>query len=403
MRIAAIINQKIHLGGGFNHTLSVANLLKKNQSADYEFIFVTTDKEVRDEFKKNDIHLRYLRISTVDKFIAALINNNLLFSALKKFDLGSKHGFVKYLNRAKIDLIYFTSPSPLARLTKNHNYLLTVFDLCHRDYLEFPEVRENNNFEKRENFYQACAPKAVKVLTDSEMGRQNLIRRYRLDDDRVATFPFLPSESAGITEDEYSRNYIDIKAKYQISGDYIYYPAQFWPHKNHTYIIDGIKILGDKYNYRLNAVFSGSDKGNLKIVQQYAQRIGVSDQIFYIGFVPGREIPYLYKQSIALVMPTYFGPTNIPPLEAFALKVPVLHSDLPGLRNQVENAALLMDLTHPDSMADQIMKLNHNDDTRQEVIEKGYAVFRSLMQHDHWLTLKTIFDEYRIIMKTWKS
>ena len=55
----------------------------------------------------------------------------------------------------------------------------------------------------------------------------------------------------------------------------------------------------------------------------------------------------LYKESIALVMPSYFGPTNIPPLEAFNLGVPVLYSDLPGLKDQVGDAALLLDLNKP--------------------------------------------------------
>ena len=33
------------------------------------------------------------------------------------------------------------------------------------------------------------------------------------------------------------------------------------------------------------------------------------------------------------MMPTYFGPTNLPPLEAFAHSVPVLYPDKPGLRD----------------------------------------------------------------------
>lgn len=403
MRIAVVLNQKIRLGGGFNHTLSVAKLLMKNKSADYEFFFITTDIGVYEDFKKNNIPLRYLRISILDKFIAAFMGTDFRLKILQDFGLSTKHVFVKYLNRARIDLVYFTSPSPLALILKNHNYILTVFDLCHRDYLEFPEVRINNNFENRENYYKKVAPKAVKVLADSEMGCRNLIRRYGLDDDRVVSFPFLPSESVVITEEDYNHNYIDIKAKYQLPGDYIYYPAQFWPHKNHIYIIDGIRLLLHKYEVKLNAVFSGSDKGNLKNVLQYAQKMGVSDQTFYIGFAPDREIPYLYKQSIALVMPTYFGPTNIPPLEAFALRVPVLYSNLPGLRDQVKGAALLMDLTSPESMADQLMKLYHDHDRREKVTENGYTLFRSLTNSDHWMKLRDIFDEYRIIMKRWKS
>ena len=56
-------------------------------------------------------------------------------------------------------------------------------------------------------------------------------------------------------------------------------------------------------------------------------------------------------------MPTYFGPTNIPPLEAFKINVPVLYSDLPGLRDQVGKAAMLIDLKKPESLASNLKKL----------------------------------------------
>ena len=49
----------------------------------------------------------------------------------------------------------------------------------------------------------------------------------------------------------------------------------------------------------------------------------------------------LYTEALALVMPTYFGPTNLPPLEAFQTGTPVLYSDLPGMREQVGDAAIM--------------------------------------------------------------
>ena len=72
--------------------------------------------------------------------------------------------------------------------------------------------------------------------------------------------------------------------------------------------------------------------------------MNLENKVRFAGFVDDEELPFLYSQSIALVMPTYFGPTNIPPLEAFKINVPVLYSDLPGLRDQVGKAAMLIDL-----------------------------------------------------------
>ena len=58
---------------------------------------------------------------------------------------------------------------------------------------------------------------------------------------------------------------INIKNIYNLKNDYIYYPAQFWAHKNHIYILKAIKILREMKNIDVDVVFSGSNKGNLSI------------------------------------------------------------------------------------------------------------------------------------------
>ena len=57
-----------------------------------------------------------------------------------------------------------------------------------------------------------------------------------------------------------------------------------------------------------------------------------------------------------MVMPSYFGPTNMPPLEAFAMKTPVVVSDLPGIRDQVGEAALLVEPENPKALSEEQFK-----------------------------------------------
>ena len=75
----------------------------------------------------------------------------------------------------------------------------------------------------------------------------------------------------------------------------------------------------------------------------------------------------LYKNSLALVMPTYFGPTNIPPLEAFALGVPVLYSDLPGLREQVGECSIAIKFGQSNSMATHLLSLMNDKNLRKNI------------------------------------
>jgi glycosyltransferase involved in cell wall biosynthesis len=51
----------------------------------------------------------------------------------------------------------------------------------------------------------------------------------------------------------------------------------------------------------------------------------------------------LYRSARGLIMPTFFGPTNIPPLEAFATGCPAAVSNIYDMPAQVGDAALLFD------------------------------------------------------------
>ena len=69
----------------------------------------------------------------------------------------------------------------------------------------------------------------------------------------------------------------------------------------------------------------------------------MSEHLTVLGYVPDEELPALYRRARALVMPTFLGPTNIPPLEAFACDCPVAISGIYGMPEQLGDAALYFD------------------------------------------------------------
>ena len=402
VNIAVIFDQKLQGGGGFQQSLSTSIILNKYKNERYNFIFLTTVKKNKEILGNLGIHTRYINLSVFDKFVSYFRRNELIYKSIRTFNIFKYGKLDRYLLDLNVDLIYFLSPSGLALQIAAHKYIFTVWDLCHRDFMEFPEVYNFREFELREKLYNASLAKAIAVIVDSELTKENIIRRYGIDKHRVVSLPFLPSNTVKISEEEYEKNYIDIKHKYNIPGEYIFYPAQFWPHKNHRYILDALRILKQKHGKIINAVFCGSDKGNLNFILEKAKEYGIGSQIFYIGYADTTEIPYLYGQSIALVMPTYFGPTNIPPLEAFALGCPICYSDLPGFRNQVKDAAFLMDIKNPESLVNVLLSVDKDRSLVNEKIKNGNQLLEKWSENDYWNGLKNIFDEYEVKLRCWK-
>ena len=164
-------------------------------------------------------------------------------------------------------MVYFLSPSKYAICLGNLNFIYTIWDICHRDNPEFPEVRNNYEFEKREYIYKKLLPKSTGIIVDSHVNKENLIQLYNINKDKIIVVPFEAAPSIkDFSKRKLNKKYLN--TMYKIESPYIFYPAQFWAHKNHIYILEGIAILKKLYGIKMNIVFSGSNKGNLNYIKK---------------------------------------------------------------------------------------------------------------------------------------
>ncbi len=362
MKIAVFIDAKLDSGGSFQCSASNIKNLSKSTHEEFNFIFFTTEKENLSFFEEIGCEVKLVQFNLFNYVISYLKKTFKLKRFLRGFNK-LDNLFLKY----KIDIVYFVNTSAFARDLDSHNFIFTLWDLCHLDHPEFPEVSNHGEFESRQELLLNVLPKATNIIVESEIGKENLIKRFNIRENRIKVLPVLPSLQIEEFDQDIKKKDIDIKVKYSIPGDYIFYPAQFWPHKNHIYILKGLKKLKDE-NIEIHAIFTGSDKGNQEYIEHSAQELNLSRQVHFLGFVDNEELPYLYKQSLALVMPTYFGPTNLPPEEASILECPILYSDLPDLKEQVIGRALLMDLKDPYDMARKLKKVINNDPEVKELV-----------------------------------
>ena len=110
----------------------------------------------------------------------------------------------------------------------------------------------------------------------------------------------------------------------------------------------------------------------------------------------------LYRGAFALAYVTFFGPENLPTLEAFALGCPVVASDVAGAREQLGDAALLVDPKDPSSIATAIKALYDDANLRQTLIEKGRVRAESRQQKHFVRGVFDALDEFEPVRRCWK-
>jgi glycosyltransferase involved in cell wall biosynthesis len=124
-----------------------------------------------------------------------------------------------------------------------------------------------------------------------------------------------------------------------------------------------------------------------------SRQLGVDNEVHYLGYVPDEDMAGLYAESTALVMPTFFGPTNIPPLEAWAFSCPVLTSDIRGIREQAGEAAILVDPRSVEAIADGIYRLWMDESLRFNLAVRGRQRLSTYTPDDYRRRLREILEE----------
>lgn len=378
MRIGILANKLNHsVGGGASFEDSILKSLIKNKSSHEFYIFYRGTKQL-----ENIENISFIELIDPPEE--------------EKPDFYKKHKSV--INKAcsdyKIDLMYF--PSIIGIREVEIPYIMTVWDLQHRLQPYFPEVCvEGWTFDQREIFYQKYLPKASYIIIGNQTGKNQVMNFYNIPDFRIKTIPLPVDDSFFETQSD-----IDIKQKFNIKNDYIFYPAQFWPHKNHIRLLKALKILNSKgKNYSL--VLTGSDQGNLDYVNKKIAEMNMQDQVYNLGFVEKEDLTSLYKNADCLVFPSFFGPDNIPPLEAMALGCPVICSNSEGMQEQLGNSALFFNPCDENEIVKCIEKLQ-NKEIRTQLIENGYKLATQRTSSIYITKLFNIIDDFKAIKECWE-
>jgi glycosyltransferase involved in cell wall biosynthesis len=263
------------------------------------------------------------------------------------------------IRRARRDLWIFPAQDHLAYLARVPA-LVAVHDLMHRYERGFPEVSAKGRYFLRELRFRGIAATAKGILVDSEFGKQQLIESYGGAPGRVHPLPYVPPAyiHAGTPP--------GFDARYPLPAKFAFYPAQFWAHKNHRRLLQALAALP-----QVELILAGAKDREYEALAAFCREARVESRVHFVGRVADQDMPELYRRARCLVMPTFFGPTNIPPLEAFALGCPVAVSGIYGMPEQVGDAALTFDPRSVAGIATALGRLWSDDALCARLRDKG--------------------------------
>ena len=330
-------------GGGYSYYDKLVKALDSYSfDPQLEVCFVSDGNIASLPLKREKVQLVFKAHATLGEKIKAHLPlyKDIYIPSLQKQRNQARHAAYRNQLQAKgIDVIYYLRQGE--RHVNNFPFVATNWDIGHWSTFAFPELVSDGQYERRANFYRNVLPQALFVFAESEAGKQELVKYTNISEEKIKVVPIF---AGNCIEEKVSETYqTEILQQYGLKKNrYFFYPAQFWAHKNHANLLKAFAEMTKKYpDYKL--LFTGSDKGNKSYIQSLVEQLGLKEKVVFAGFVENAVINTFYSNATALCMASFFGPTNMPPVEAMHIGCPVICSDIAGHREILGDAALYFD------------------------------------------------------------
>jgi glycosyltransferase involved in cell wall biosynthesis len=199
--------------------------------------------------------------------------------------------------------------------------------------------------------------RAASILTVSEFTRTQIV------------------EWSGVPEDKVFNVGCGVDAAYRPGGEsygfsfpYLLCVSNRKRHKNEFRVVEAFAGSGLAAEMRL--VFTGNPAPELA---ECVERHHVAAHVHFTGVLPEAKLPDLYRGAVALVFPSLYEGFGLPLLEAMACGTPVITAKFTAMPEVAGGAALLVDPTSVEEIAEAMKQTVSDGSLRRQLREKGLA------------------------------
>ena len=198
---------------------------------------------------------------------------------------------------------------------------------------------------------------ARRVITVSEFTRREILARWPSAAGKLVVVPngHDPAHSPAVEPGEEER----VRARYGLPGRYLLFVGVFEPRKNVPLLVDAFARLRAEAPEAADlqlALAGGAGWRGAEIAAGVRAR-GLEPAVRLLGYVPGEDLPALYRHAALAVVPSAYEGFGIPVIEAMACGTPVLAADAAALPETVGGAGELFTPGDPGHLSQRLRSL----------------------------------------------
>jgi glycosyltransferase involved in cell wall biosynthesis len=208
-----------------------------------------------------------------------------------------------------------------------------------------------------------------KVITISEFSRQEILREYRVSQEKVVV-THLAAEIGSLKEKSEDRRGDTIELP-DIRQPYIVAFSSSYPNKNISRLIEAFIELRKKNRLEQKLVLIGHKYlvGKDKLTSELLEE---NKDIIWTGYLDRQLVFRILERADFLVFPSFYEGFGLPILEAMAVGVPVVCSKAASLPEVAGDAAIFFDPFSVNDIAEKIVSIAGDSKLRDNLRQKGF-------------------------------
>ena len=379
MKIGLYADIKVADAGGIQQYIE--KLFIELQKKDDQIFVVTNEDFYQDFFVafKDKKNIEFHIVSNKQKLFSKIFLNHkvnkitdFILSGLCLNKIFFPNLNTKYIvEKASLDLIHF--PIQYIPLGKwNIPVFITLHDLQDKYY---PEYFSQKDLIYRNKYCVKSAKDCFGIIVSFNHVKEDIVKFYNIDEDKITVTGLGVDNRFDNTED---CDFSELKKKYNIPNEYIFYPAQTWEHKNHINLLKSMAVMRDSLGKKISLVCSGKRNKFYQNIEQFINDHNLNDQVFFLDFVSLEELKSLYLNCKAVVIPTVYEAGSFPLFEAITLQRPVVCSNVTSLPETIGEPQYTFNPQDINDMTDKINKILYDKNYIDSNISQGQKQLRKL-------------------------
>jgi len=273
----------------------------------------------------------------------------------------------RLLNRMELDIFHCTNFMAPLRKPKCR-VLVTIHDLIPYLYPQYvPRSKKKRLMPLFKMLMKLIVRKADGIIAVSDHTREDIRRCFKVPEQKVQVV------YNGLDPRYFKRvgPLSALRQKYRIKSKMAIAVGRADPYKNLSALVKAFGILAERDCRDLSLVIIGDEDSRYPEVRELVERNGLSDRIFFAGYLDDDKLEAAYRDADLLVHPSLYEGFGFPPLEAMACGTPVISSNRASLPEVLGTAGELIDPDNPEQIAAAIVRVMSDENLRRHLSEAG--------------------------------